>query len=97
MTDVHRDVQEIVSRTVLPEVIQVHDIAIPYPAELWVNGQREHEDGTAMFSIGDGGYLTAEYFAYDVQRQLLLPVPSIILAGSPPVSDCAAGPLRCGS
>ncbi len=33
----------------------------------------------------------------DVQRQLLLPVPSIILAGSPPVSDCAAGPLRCGS
>ena len=33
----------------------------------------------------------------DVQRQLLLPVPSIILAGSPPVSDYAAGPLRCGS
>ena len=32
-----------------------------------------------------------------VQRQLLLPVPSIILAGSPPVSDRAAGPLRCGS
>ena len=32
-----------------------------------------------------------------VQRQLLLPVPSIILAGSPPVPDCAAGPLRCGS
>ena len=26
-----------------------------------------------------------------VQRQLLLPVPSIILAGSPPVSDYAAG------
>ena len=35
--------------------------------------------------------------AWSVQRQLLLPVPSIILAGSPPVSDCAAGPLRCGS
>ena len=35
--------------------------------------------------------------ATGVQRQLLLPVPSIILAGSPPVSDCAAGPLRCGS
>ena len=32
-----------------------------------------------------------------VQRQLLLPVPSIILVGSPPVPDCAAGPLRCGS
>ena len=35
--------------------------------------------------------------ALAVQRQLLLPVPSIILAGSPPVPDCAAGPLRCGS
>ena len=34
---------------------------------------------------------------WGVQRQLLLPVPSIILAGSPPVSGCAAGPLRCGS
>ena len=32
-----------------------------------------------------------------VQRQLFLPVPSIILAGSPPVPDPAAGPLRCGS
>ena len=30
-----------------------------------------------------------------VQRQLLLPVPSIILAGSPPVSDHAAGPGLC--
>ena len=36
-------------------------------------------------------------FDAGVQRQLLLPVPSIILAGSPPVPDCAAGPLRCGS
>ena len=33
----------------------------------------------------------------DVQRQLYLPVPSIILAGPPPVPDPAAGPLRCGS
>ena len=32
-----------------------------------------------------------------VRRQLFLPVPSIILAGSPPFSDHAAGPLRCGS
>ena len=31
-----------------------------------------------------------------VQRQLLLPVPSIILAGSPPVSDCAAELFRSG-
>ena len=41
--------------------------------------------------------LAAEVNNPGVQRQLLLPVPSIILAGSPPVSDYAAGPLRCGS
>ena len=35
--------------------------------------------------------------AVAVQRQLLLPVPSIILAGSPPVSDRAAEPLRFDS
>ena len=48
------------------------------------------------------GYLVAgvapeRSWEITVQRQLLLPVPSIILAGSPPVSGCAAGPLRCGS
>ena len=47
-----------------------------------------HTIGRWASAFGEGG---------PVQRQLLLPVPSIILAGSPPVSDCAAGPLRCGS
>ena len=43
------------------------------------------------------GRWNQESLSASVQRQLLLPVPSITLAGSPPVSDCAAGPLRCGS
>ena len=63
--EVHRDVLEIVNKTVLPNVIRVHGMDVPYPAELRVDGQREHADGTAMFSISDRGYLTAEYFAYD--------------------------------
>ena len=46
---------------------------------------------------GQGDTATTRTWTASVQRQLLLPVPSIILAGSPPVSDCAAGPLRCGS
>ena len=48
------------------------------------------------FTVTEATPLDTEV-AVDVQRQLLLPGPSIILAGSPPVSDCAAGPLRCGS
>ena len=62
---IHRDVSDIVNNEVLRDVIQIHGMEIPYPAELWVNGNRQHEDGTAMFSIGDTGYLTAEYFGYD--------------------------------
>ena len=63
---IHRDVADIINNTVLRDVIQIHGMEIPYPAELWVNGNRHHEDGTAMFSIGGRGFLTAEYFGYDV-------------------------------
>ena len=58
----------------------------PEPRKWLVNGWLPA--GRVILLTGPGGV---------VQRQLLLPVPSIILAGSPPVSDCAAGPLRCGS
>lgn len=67
---IHRDVSEIVSNVVLRDVVQIHGMEIPYPAELWVNGNRHHEDGTAMFSISDRGYLTAEYFGYDIANPL---------------------------
>ena len=67
---IHRDVSDIVNKEVLRDVIQIHGMEIPYPAELWVNGNRQHEDGTAMFSIGDRGYLTAEYFGYDAASPL---------------------------
>ena len=67
---IHRDVSDIVNGKVLRDVIQIHGMEIPYSAELWVDGTRHHEDGTAMFSIGDRGYLTAEYFGYDVADPL---------------------------
>ena len=44
---------------------------VPYPAELWVDGNCEHQDGAAMFSIGDDGSLTAEYFGYDNEDRML--------------------------
>ncbi|MDE2938297.1 MAG: hypothetical protein OXR67_05180 [Chloroflexota bacterium] len=67
---IHRDVSDIVNNVVLRDVIQIHGMEIPYPAELWVDGNCRHEEGTAMFSIGDRGYLTAEYFGYDIANPL---------------------------
>ena len=67
---IHRDVANVVNDVVLRDVVQIHGMGIPYPAELWVNGNAKHTDGTAMFSIGDRGYLTAEYFGYDVFEPL---------------------------
>lgn len=63
--NVHPAVSEIINNNVLRDVIRIHGMQVPYPAELWVKGQREHEQGTAMFGIGDSGYLRAEYFSYD--------------------------------
>ena len=62
---IHRDVSDVVNNVVLRDVIQIHGMEIPYPAELWADGNCRHEDGTAMFSIKDRESLTAEYFGYD--------------------------------
>lgn len=62
---VHLAVSEIINNQVLRDVIRIPGMDIPYPAELWVEGQQEHEHGTAMFSISGGGFLRAEYFGYD--------------------------------
>ncbi len=69
--DIHRDVSDIVNNLVLRDVLQIHGMDIPYPAELWVDGKCEHKHGTAMFNIGDRGFLTAEYFGYDNARNPL--------------------------
>ena len=62
---IHRDVLETVNKTVLPQVMRVHEMDVPYPAELWVDGKCEHENGVAVFNINEPGFLVAEYFAYD--------------------------------
>ena len=68
---IHQDILEIVNKRILPEVVRVHQMDVPYPAELWVNGNCEHQDGAAMFSIGDEGSLNAEYFGYDNADRML--------------------------
>ena len=59
------------NKQVLPDIVRVHEMDVPYPAELWVDGNCEHQNGTAMFSIGSRGLLTAEYFAYDNTDRML--------------------------
>lgn len=68
---IHQDILEVVNKQVLPYVLCVHEVDVPYPAELWVDGDCKHQDGTAMFSVGSRGFLTAEYFAYDNTDRLL--------------------------
>ena len=62
---VHQDVLAVVNKTILPQVLRIHEMEVPYPAELWVDGVCQHQDGVAMFSISDRGFLSAEYFAYE--------------------------------
>ena len=63
------------------------DVAVRPTGQRWAASYNETGVGELVSQIVDIG----------VQRQLLLPVPSIILAGSPPVPDPAAVPLQCGS
>ena len=62
---VHPDILEAVNNRILPHVIGIQDMDTPWRAQLWVSGTCVHQDGVAMFNVGDRGYLTAEYFAYD--------------------------------
>ena len=62
---VHPDILEAVNNKILPHVIGIQDMDTPWRAQLWLGGTCVHQDGVAMFNVGDRGYLTAEYFGYD--------------------------------
>ena len=62
---VHQTILEQLSQNVLPYVFNVHGLDIPYPAELWVNGDTKFKEGVVSFHIGENGYLIGEYSAYD--------------------------------
>lgn len=63
--EAHPDILEDLKKRVLPYVIRIQDFDVPWLAELWVDGRRQHQEGVAMFNIGDRGFLKAEYFGYD--------------------------------
>ena len=62
---IHQLVSQLLEDNVLPNVIHVHGLDIPYRAELWIGGEPKHRDGVVSLDISENGYLTAEYVAYD--------------------------------
>ena len=63
--EIHPAILDDLKKQVLPYVFRIHDFDVPWPAELWVDGSLQHQEGVAMFNIGDRGFLKAEYFGYD--------------------------------
>ena len=63
--ETHPDILEGLKKKILPYVIRIQDFNVPWPAELWIDGSRQHQEGVAMFNISDHGFLQAEYFGYD--------------------------------
>ena len=57
---------EVLCKTILPYVIGVHGLGIPYPARLMREDGPASESGSVIFCLDERGSLIAEYFAYDV-------------------------------
>ena len=58
---VHSGVLEQINNHILPFALRVDCIGVPYPAALRVDGEVQHEDGTAIFGVKDG-WLCVEFF-----------------------------------
>ena len=56
---------DVLTRLVLPYVVAVHGLDIPYPAQLIEEGQPISESGSVVFRLDEQGPFIAEYFAYD--------------------------------
>ena len=78
----HPDILSVLNTQILPYVVRIQDMDTPWPAQLWVDDECVHQEGVAMFNVGDLGYLTAEYFAYDNTRVLLDEDPAKVSPGS---------------
>ena len=61
----YQHASDVLSRTVLPYVVGVHGLDIPYPAQLISEDKPLSESGSVVFRLDDQGPFIAEYFAYD--------------------------------
>lgn len=57
----HRGILEQINNRILPYALRVNGIGVPYPADFRVDGEIQHEDGTAIFGVKDG-WLGVEFF-----------------------------------
>ncbi len=63
--NVHQIVLGDLNKNIIPYVFRVHDMGVPYRAELWKDEECQSKTGSAISNIKKSR-LTAEYFAYDV-------------------------------
>ena len=70
---VHPDILKVLRQEILPHIIRIRDFDTPWPAEFWIDGCRQHQNGVVMFNINDRGFLHAEYFGYDDLRSYQYP------------------------
>ncbi len=61
----YQHASNILNKTVLPYVIGVHGLDIPYPAQLISENKPISESGSVVFRLDEQGPFIAEYFAYD--------------------------------
>ena len=62
----YKHASEVLCKTILPYVVGVHGLEIPYPAALIREGVPISESGSVVFRPDERGSFIAEYFAYDV-------------------------------
>ena len=63
----YKHASEVLCKTILPYVVGVHGLDIPYPAKLIRQDGPVSESGSVIFRLDGRGSFIAEYFGYDVQ------------------------------
>ena len=66
----YQHASNILNKTVLPYVVGVHGLDIPYPAQLIIENKPISESGSVVFRLDEQGPFIAEYFAYDSPHPL---------------------------
>ena len=64
--DLYKHASEVLCKTILPYVVGVHGLDIPYLAKLIREDSPVSESGSVIFRLDERGSLIAEYFAYGV-------------------------------
>ena len=72
----YKHASEVLRKTILPYVVGVHGLDIPYPAQLIGESAPLSESGSVVFRLDERGLLLAEYFSYDSEIGDVWSVPA---------------------